>query len=354
MLATRICKNCQKEFKVYITPADIKRNFGRGSYCSRKCRSEYISKTKVDESSKLWKEKVKCICETCGTEFTKQRSDVERGSGKYCSRKCYFKSRGQPQEKRICETCGKEFDYYPNTPKYNPWSVGKYCSQECYKKIRNPPVKCVCDNCGKEFYRQASLYRINNKNRTINIYCSNKCKGKSKEKENNQNWAGGTANWPYCELFKSVRPRVRAFFNDRCFICGLSKEDNGRELDVHHVTYDKLACCHLDNISKLYRLTKDEMKAIELADEPTRKLIEIYKLTPDKVKEIEDERLEDNALMDEFGVPKEYRWMFVPLCHSHHGKTIHPKNRPYWKRYFIKELMKRTGGQSYLQRTKTI
>ena len=29
------------------------------------------------------------VCKTCGTEFIKKRSDVKRGSGKYCSRLCY-------------------------------------------------------------------------------------------------------------------------------------------------------------------------------------------------------------------------------------------------------------------------
>jgi hypothetical protein len=37
--------------------------------------------------------RVSCTCGTCGASFMKKRSDVERGSGKYCSRDCYNKSR---------------------------------------------------------------------------------------------------------------------------------------------------------------------------------------------------------------------------------------------------------------------
>lgn len=33
--------------------------------------------------------KVTCTCQRCGVEFLKKRCDVERGSGKYCSRACY-------------------------------------------------------------------------------------------------------------------------------------------------------------------------------------------------------------------------------------------------------------------------
>lgn len=32
---------------------------------------------------------IKRICEVCGSEFMKRRSDVARGSGKFCSRNCY-------------------------------------------------------------------------------------------------------------------------------------------------------------------------------------------------------------------------------------------------------------------------
>ncbi len=33
--------------------------------------------------------RVSCSCEVCGTTFLKKRSDVERGSGRFCSRACY-------------------------------------------------------------------------------------------------------------------------------------------------------------------------------------------------------------------------------------------------------------------------
>lgn len=33
---------------------------------------------------------VTCTCAVCGKQFRKKRSDVKRGSGKYCSRACYI------------------------------------------------------------------------------------------------------------------------------------------------------------------------------------------------------------------------------------------------------------------------
>lgn len=35
--------------------------------------------------------RITCVCETCGTEFQKKRSEVKRGAGKFCSRACYDK-----------------------------------------------------------------------------------------------------------------------------------------------------------------------------------------------------------------------------------------------------------------------
>lgn len=39
--------------------------------------------------------KTVCVCGVCGKEFRKKRSDVKRGSGKYCSRSCY---NGRPRK----------------------------------------------------------------------------------------------------------------------------------------------------------------------------------------------------------------------------------------------------------------
>jgi hypothetical protein len=46
----------------------------------------------------------------------------------------------------------------------------------------------------------------------------------------------------YCEKFNAdLKERVRAFFGYRCVECGAPQ--NGKKLDVHHVWYNKKACC---------------------------------------------------------------------------------------------------------------
>lgn len=62
---------------------------------------------------------------------------------------------------------------------------------------------------------------------------------------NNPNWKGGSSFAPYCEKFnKDLKERVRNFFDRRCYICGKTEEENTKRLDVHHVNYDKMACCN--------------------------------------------------------------------------------------------------------------
>ena len=63
--------------------------------------------------------------------------------------------------------------------------------------------------------------------------------------EKNPTWRGGISFEPYCPKFnKEFRVRVREFFEFQCVMCGISELNNERKLSVHHVEYDKTACCH--------------------------------------------------------------------------------------------------------------
>ncbi len=62
--------------------------------------------------------------------------------------------------------------------------------------------------------------------------------------EKNYNWKGGISFEPYCPKFnQDLKERVRAFFDYECITCGKTTEENGKALSVHHVEYDKSACC---------------------------------------------------------------------------------------------------------------
>jgi hypothetical protein len=62
--------------------------------------------------------------------------------------------------------------------------------------------------------------------------------------EKNHQWMGGLSFEPYCPKFnRDLRRRIRAFFGHKCILCGKTSEENKRELNCHHVEYNKAACC---------------------------------------------------------------------------------------------------------------
>jgi len=63
--------------------------------------------------------------------------------------------------------------------------------------------------------------------------------------ENNPCWRGGVSFLPYCEKFNhNLRERVRARFKYECVLCHKTQAENGKALTIHHVDYDKDACCN--------------------------------------------------------------------------------------------------------------
>jgi hypothetical protein len=116
--------------------------------------------------------------------------------------------------------------------------------------------------------------------------------------ENCSAYIDGTSFLPYCEKFDDdLKERVREFFNRKCYVCGKSEQEQIEEmikdgkrpfkkLSVHHVNYDKMVCCN------------------------------------------------------------DVKPLFVPLCHSCHGKT--QKDREYWEEFFMISLKCLTENECFL------
>ena len=118
-------------------------------------------------------------------------------------------------------------------------------------------------------------------------------------------WKGGISFLPYCEKFdEDLKERVREFFGRCCYVCGKTEQEQIDEmiargkrpikkLDVHHVNYQKMACC------------EEEIKPL-----------------------------------------------FVPLCKSCHTRTNH--DREYWKEFFTISLKCLTKGECFVRKYKII
>ena len=104
--------------------------------------------------------------------------------------------------------------------------------------------------------------------------------------EKSPKWKGGVSFEPYCPKFNNdLRTRVREFFDNKCFLCHKTSTENGNNLHVHHINYDKMVCCN--------------------------------DITP----------------------------LFVPLCNSCHSKTNN--KREYWQEYFQNMLQNKYKNKCY-------
>jgi hypothetical protein len=63
--------------------------------------------------------------------------------------------------------------------------------------------------------------------------------------KNHPQWQGGLSYEPYCPKFNEVfKERVRAFFGYQCQECGHVWQPGEKKLAVHHVNFQKDACCN--------------------------------------------------------------------------------------------------------------
>ena len=215
MKIKRMCKECGKEFSEY--PSRIKE--GRGIFCSKNCMGEWYSLHLKGKNSPRWNGgKEKYICAECGKEVV--RYSREKREMVFCSRECHGKwlSKNQTGKnnsawkdrkiKRICQICGRKFEVFISRINENR---GFFCSKECYSV-----------------------------NQSITL------KG-----EDSPFWQGGLSFEPYCYKFNNdLKERVREFFDRKCYVCGLTEEENEQRLSVHHVNYDKMVCCN--NVPPLF------------------------------------------------------------------------------------------------------
>lgn len=178
-----------------------------------------------------------------------------------------------------CGFCGTKFKTHVSRIKDGR---GKFCSRKCYEVSKRQKIEITCPICKKKFLTFPSKIKVGR-----GKYCSNKCQGKAFKGENSHLWKGGTGFGKYCPKWtENLRERVRTLFGRKCQICGKPESENfGRKLSVHHVTYDKNACCN-------------------------------------------------NKIA-----------MFIPLCVSCHTKTN--KNRKYWENVLFSYLNIYYDGKSY-------
>lgn len=267
-----VCDNCGKI--IQLTPSDIKAQ--KHHFCSNSCFHNWSSKNIVGDKHSQWRGgQVNVICEQCNKEFFIYPSR-KKHSRYFCTMKCYNKWRSEnfrgsgnpmniPEVRQKHKSIMAEKMSGDNNPTKRPEvrermriaNVGKQAGE------RNPmwsggPKKCICEQCGEEFEVTPSQR---------GRFCSQLCHSKwmiergimagnnnpskqfdvirKRSGSTHYNWQGGITNLPYCDKWtEDLRVRTRAFQGNVCILCGKTKEEEGKQLQCHHVNFDKMMCCN--------------------------------------------------------------------------------------------------------------
>ena len=146
-----------------------------------------------------------------------------------------LKGHGKPIR---CKSCNQSF------LKVN-YKHGKYSKNsknsciDCNKKISLSSKRCnSCNKLGKRngFYRTDKFDGINN------LFYSKK---HSKESKRKQSLSHGGTGVPYenteysSEFDNPLKEQIRFRDKYKCKLCGCPQIENGKQLDVHHIDYNK-------------------------------------------------------------------------------------------------------------------
>lgn len=169
-------------------------------------------------------------CPICGKEITYHKSWPVKTCSLECRRALHYPDK---RTTTTCPTCGKVFEYLKSWPRV-------YCSRLCSSKAvvnniahwePNPPVEGTCEQCGKMYQYQVSANR--------GRFCCKKChhdwmKEHAPTGENHPNWKGGYQPY-YGANWRQQRRAARRRDQYTCQRCGITEEQLGKRLDVHHI-----------------------------------------------------------------------------------------------------------------------
>ena len=297
------------------------------------CREHSV----LNQKGKLRKERPTLICQYCGKEFQEYPSQIKKGGGKYCSKKC--SNNAKIGIHVHTEESKRRIGAYHKTKVFTEEYRRKL--SDAAKIIMNTPerkahqAKLASERfkgkpgiwAGKKIPPDVIEARIAPRrgkpcstSHKENISKSNKGKPKSekhilKEIESKIGgfWCGNVRynGVQYCELWRDVNPRVHAFFGNNCVECGTPT--NGKSHAGHHIFYVKRACCWHSEDGIYYT-------NLNAPDHPTK----------------------DYCI----GENPNY---FVILCNKCHSKTNgNYENRKKWADHFKQLIDTKYGGKCYL------
>jgi len=142
-------------------------------------------------------------------------------------------------------------EYFVRYPKSNKRVVVicERCGEE--REVRYDARKPLCGSCARSGKNHPMYGRTGENNPLYGKHHTKETRKKMSEVkigkysgENNPRWKGGISFGKYCKLFnKSFKNSVRDSYHNTCYLCGKTKEEEGKNLAVHHVNYNKDCLC---------------------------------------------------------------------------------------------------------------
>jgi 5-methylcytosine-specific restriction endonuclease McrA len=198
-------------------------------------------------------------CNACGSSYH------SRGSRKkYCDECSPFVGERNPnyksaEQSTTCECCGDTFTYYPSSKKgrycnscqeSRPWVTEKTLQNRKDPEHYGNKDTIECDWCSLEFERYKS--EINSGENFCSSECKNRWLSKEYEGEGHPRWE---PDYPtrYGEGWYRVKRQALERDNYECQDCGKTREEIGRNPDVHHMkpvrSFDEESDAHyLENV----------------------------------------------------------------------------------------------------------
>lgn len=220
----------------------------------------------------------KLTCSNCGCEIKHRGSRAKNRDGTkckniYCCNDCYL-DHVRRKRKEIapkCKTCGELIDKRGVKPET------VFCNKECMEDHASILAHKKCQVCGVGF---CAIKYLKNKDGSKRIVkdktkkcCSRLClsrfmsededrKGKvSRSGSDHHNWQGGLSG--YRKGYRgpnwiSIAEKCREIHGRVCKNCGKTEHENGRKLDVNHITpwhqmRDKVKANKQSNLEALCR-----------------------------------------------------------------------------------------------------
>jgi len=282
-----ICDKCKYERLI------IYRNYQKTQGICKKCGNRNYKNNigKIYNGIKILKEigknkygtKIVLAQCHCGNKFKVREASLKNGSTKSCG--CLTSK--LKSKVKYKNSVGNK--YYIDNKKEKYIEVLK----EIGRDKQGTKIVLVQCHCGNKFkVREANLKNGSTKSCgcLTNKLISEKISG-----EKGPNWKGGISYGKYCPKFnEEIKKEIREKYNNCDYISGLHKDicNNGQNLDVHHINYDKEQGCN-ERKWQLISLSRSNHAKTNYNREFWNKLF-IYALEYDKEYYNEENKMEIN------------------------------------------------------------